>query len=693
MNDPLQDERISAYLDGELTDEERTAFEIELTTDPDRRQLLDELRSLSTALGGLEQHSLGNQFHQQVLRQAERAVLTQSAGDETPDITSQAERSPVTIRSETPLGYSRRGWAWASMAVAAALLLMIVQHEFDEPEYQVAKLEPARPVIGDATIGALEDSADESGAEINDAESRMARDDAADAPAPAAIASKGGEASTDALRSNEAAKSVPSSDLAEMENAAPNESPAFAGKGGINSSLARRSKTDSGQTLNLRAKRETGDKGGPRLADSDGNTPTATSQVMVVHLDIRADAADRSRLNVLLAANGIACDTNSQYGLPIDAKADSLEDQTGKRSPIAKNRASNVERRRAAGFQGRGIGGGGGRGSAEGRQASEDVVFVEASYAQVAKTLEQLHADPKNFPAIEIDAAPDVRAQQTLVQNSRGQTTNYWTSGDQALGDADAKQRQGALIDKMFRAESTSAPAKDVSKDSAQVVKEAVAGEEGEATHLPTAPGSGSDIAATEATSERADRQLEALDSLSQSDTAERDEAERTLGEVGQQQASVAGEPLDEQLQVVFDDSLSSGSDRAATARAARVPLQQRSVAEQIVVSNRSFNLKQNAAWAAGNSRNQGVRQQKSPQTGGLGRSQQPSQRANPLRRSQRQTGGAAREDVKQKQQAAAVDSRYRDSDRLQVLFVLNIVDRLEAKTAAEPADAETDEP
>ncbi len=229
--------------------------------------------------------------------------------------------------------------------------------------------------------------------------------------------------------------------------------------------------------------------------------------------------------------------------------------------------------------------------------------------------------------------------------------------------------------------------------DSAQVAKEAVAGEDGDAAYLSTAPGSDSEVAATEAASEHADHQLETLDSLSQSDAAERGEAERSLGEVGQQRAPAANEPLDEQLQAVFDDSSLSGLDRAATARAARVPLRQRSVAEQIVVSNRYFNLKQNAAWAAGNDRNRGVHRRELRDTGGLGRSQQSGQRANPLRRSQRQTDGEANNEFQQEQQAAPVDSRYRDSDRLYVLFVLNIVDGLKAKTTAEPADTKTDEP
>ena len=79
MNDPLQDERISAYLDGEMTVDEHAEFERLLADDPERRQLLDELRALSSTLGGLPKQELGDSFSQQVLRKAERVVLTQSA--------------------------------------------------------------------------------------------------------------------------------------------------------------------------------------------------------------------------------------------------------------------------------------------------------------------------------------------------------------------------------------------------------------------------------------------------------------------------------------------------------------------------------------------------------------------------------------------------------------------------------------
>ena len=52
MNDALEfdDELLSAYLDGELSAEERARVEAHLAADPQARKLFDELRGVSLAM-------------------------------------------------------------------------------------------------------------------------------------------------------------------------------------------------------------------------------------------------------------------------------------------------------------------------------------------------------------------------------------------------------------------------------------------------------------------------------------------------------------------------------------------------------------------------------------------------------------------------------------------------------------------
>ena len=77
MDDAVENERLSAYLDGELTAAEQARVEQLLAASPAARQLLDELRTLSTTLQSLPQQKLGEDLGPRVLRLAERRMLTE----------------------------------------------------------------------------------------------------------------------------------------------------------------------------------------------------------------------------------------------------------------------------------------------------------------------------------------------------------------------------------------------------------------------------------------------------------------------------------------------------------------------------------------------------------------------------------------------------------------------------------------
>jgi anti-sigma factor RsiW len=102
LHEQFEDELLSAYVDGELTPAERAAVEKRLSDDPQAQAMVAELRAVCETLKSLPKQELGTDLRESVLRQA--VVL--------------AEPGP------SALGGARR-WAWAVMALAAALLLAV----------------------------------------------------------------------------------------------------------------------------------------------------------------------------------------------------------------------------------------------------------------------------------------------------------------------------------------------------------------------------------------------------------------------------------------------------------------------------------------------------------------------------------------------------------------------------------------
>jgi len=125
----IDDELLSAYLDGELSAAERAAVERRLAADPAARQLLDELRGASRAMQSLPREVVG--------RDLSAAIVQRVVGERSSDAVGKP-RSPQDsddgVLPKLTIGRTRRGWVWASVAVAAALLMMFVQHDRRENE-------------------------------------------------------------------------------------------------------------------------------------------------------------------------------------------------------------------------------------------------------------------------------------------------------------------------------------------------------------------------------------------------------------------------------------------------------------------------------------------------------------------------------------------------------------------------------
>jgi hypothetical protein len=126
MNDLPDNELLSAYLDGELTAEEHAQVEHLLATKPAAGKLLEELRSLSAALKSLPRQQLGEDLSENVLRIAERRMLTEKMG-------TDPLSKPVPMFSKPAPIYSTilrrlknpRVWVWEIVIVAVAVLLVV----------------------------------------------------------------------------------------------------------------------------------------------------------------------------------------------------------------------------------------------------------------------------------------------------------------------------------------------------------------------------------------------------------------------------------------------------------------------------------------------------------------------------------------------------------------------------------------
>ncbi len=265
MNDPTQNELLSAYLDGELDVAERADVERLLAADPAARQLLDDLRALSVTLQALPQEKIGEDLSGAVLRTAARRVLLEGAPGETED--STPESVPLG-RSVFRRFFNARGLAWAGIAIAFAVVITVFEQHQDGPaadkdarQVALATPKPEKPAEEHEglppTIQAARDSVVES---------------AKPAAAPAEkIAGTVEESSGDRLATESAKRAAP----------APKASPAP-------SAALRANNAMSG-----------------RPAAADKKVPAA-QEVLVVHCDVTPEAVARKTFEKLLAANGIA---------------------------------------------------------------------------------------------------------------------------------------------------------------------------------------------------------------------------------------------------------------------------------------------------------------------------------------------------------------------------------------------------
>jgi negative regulator of sigma E activity len=145
-----EEEQIGAYLDGELSPSEQIRVEQLLDDHPEYRQLYEELRAVRHSLESLPRHQLEEDLGARILRTAEREMLlgapSRPGGVENGAWTVQ---SPDTLAEDEPLQrrLSWRTWFWPCVTIAAALAIMVANHN-QKQAGRVAKSEERPSSIG-----------------------------------------------------------------------------------------------------------------------------------------------------------------------------------------------------------------------------------------------------------------------------------------------------------------------------------------------------------------------------------------------------------------------------------------------------------------------------------------------------------------------------------------------------------------
>lgn len=119
-NQPVSDqwgERISAYLDGELSPSEASVVQQRLADDPACRQYAEELRSIHRTFASAQAPVFQNDLASGVVAEALRRQATGEGMKELPD------RLEPEGDFGLPFGKSPRSWAWLGVAAAATILI------------------------------------------------------------------------------------------------------------------------------------------------------------------------------------------------------------------------------------------------------------------------------------------------------------------------------------------------------------------------------------------------------------------------------------------------------------------------------------------------------------------------------------------------------------------------------------------
>jgi hypothetical protein len=459
----FHDELLSAYLDGELSPAERARVEERLAVDPVARQMLDELRSLSQAMQGLPRQRVGENLSEAILARAEQSMRSDSAaaavglapiaaaskGDERAVAAPIPRSRSADSMPRFSIGRTRRGWVWAGLAVAAALLIMFVNRETERGKAlpQVANRErlvresdrggraaapelralddEASKIAGRERTNAPRDAVDRLLSESEGVSAIPATAPPVAANAPTGLADDG-RSSMGRDLSNAAAGKELATDVLETAADKP-AAPAggLAMKGSESSETMRGFGIAGNESLDDSARRRTetiaaGNAGGGREDQSGGEVATlgmpmargavsaaappveearrlVRSDLLIVRVNVKREALVRRAIDQKLATHQIVLEApQPAAGEVASARPSSPQAAVGesKRAEVEADSAEyqNLSRLSASQQQGQ----------------QTDLLLVEAPPARIDQLLTDLDADADNVVSVSVEQAGDL---------------------------------------------------------------------------------------------------------------------------------------------------------------------------------------------------------------------------------------------------------------------------------------------
>jgi anti-sigma factor RsiW len=402
----LDDELLSAYLDGELSADERAAVEARLAADPAAQRLLHELRAVSQDVQSLPLEKVGRDLADDILRRAQaakpHATKAESAG------------LGETLPKITVFG-STRSWMWASLALAAGLLIMFLQpgNEADkslpavahrnEPSVASAPAEEAKTKLGRGLAVSPKPETAPTGAVAIEDRSKVERDSSG-APVAAEVAGESRSLAEGVASSAPAPPAVTATQsgddldrIAEVESGTPKPPAAY----GAPDKLA-----ISGAAGRARV------SGGPVAPgfvrdEISAELKKDAQDLVVVRVLARPEALKNKSFDRLLNVRQIAFEPQPATEQPTSSRAqtyDGYETQLATRAARLADQSTH--------------------------EAEADVVLVEAPEPVIESCLADLHKDPANFPIIEVDDASAAgkavdEKQQPILAKKVGELSKY----------------------------------------------------------------------------------------------------------------------------------------------------------------------------------------------------------------------------------------------------------------------------
>lgn len=150
MIDPEREELLSAYLDGEVSPEERARVEQWLAESSELRQMRDEFLAMRADLQGLPRHPVGHDLAAVVMHRSTTASAADQSSRTAPaiDRANSGETSLGSIVTEWwNRGSQGRRFLWPVLAVAAALAILVfdARQRPADSEFEVAQAPQAAP--------------------------------------------------------------------------------------------------------------------------------------------------------------------------------------------------------------------------------------------------------------------------------------------------------------------------------------------------------------------------------------------------------------------------------------------------------------------------------------------------------------------------------------------------------------------